>query len=654
MFEQPKEYKNYTNVLKKLPHSLSIVNKPSNGSGNLKSHNSNKASQEKEEKLKQQAAFVNNNPAPVLMSNKECIIIDANPSAKEIYGSEIIGSKLNTIFIEWDETLSLDLKQNHFVQFEDIKNGKTFLFTVKEDVDTNAYYLYGSDISDKKRAEEELIESEGKFKSLVQNSSIGIYRSNKAGEIIFANPALLHMLGYKTIEEMRKEKRAIDLYVNPEEREIFQSILEDEGTIFDFETELRKKDGTEIIVKECSKIIKNLSDKDIIYQGVIQDITQTKLMDEAIRENEERFRVTTDASGDVFYRLNFKGMQYEYIHPNIEKLTGYSPEEINLSKIVLKIERNNKPIDVSSVINNLKKHPEESLELNYLIKTKNGELKWIADRPYSWYDDLGKLIGSMGILTDLTERKKIEEELTEAKEYAERSNQMKSEFIAQMSHEVRTPINIILSFIELMKDDLKEKISEEEFDNLNIIHLAGKRLIRTVESIMNFSEISSGNYEPIEEDIDLYGDVLKRIYNEYQESAEEKSLKFTLLKSVKNKIIKADKYSIIQIFSHLIDNSIKYTEKGNVEISLTSTNGKLKVKIIDTGIGISDKFLSKIFEPFTQEYHGYSRKFEGNGIGLALVKKYCDLNNIDIKVDSIKEKGTTVQLTFNNSKVELN
>ena len=207
----------------------------------------------------------------------------------------------------------------------------------------------------------------------------------------------------------------------------------------------------------------------------------------------------------------------------------------------------------------------------------------------------------------------------------------------------------MLSYIELLRDDVKDKIDEEVYDNLNIIDSSGKRLIRTIDSILNFSEVKSKNYEVINEEMDLYGDVLKRIYNEFYPLAKEKHLNFTLLNNVKQKLVCVDKFSIMQIFTHLVDNSIKFTKSGNIEISLSSYKEKLRVDISDTGIGISEKYLSNIYEPFTQDDSGYSRKFDGNGIGLALVKKYCDLNNIAIKITSIKNKGTTVQLIFNSS-----
>jgi signal transduction histidine kinase len=109
----------------------------------------------------------------------------------------------------------------------------------------------------------------------------------------------------------------------------------------------------------------------------------------------------------------------------------------------------------------------------------------------------------------------------------------------------------------------------------------------------------------------------------------------------------SDEYSITQIFANLIDNAIKYTKKGKVEILLEKNKtGNITVEVKDTGIGINKEFLPRIFEPFTQEEQGYTRSFEGNGLGLALVKRYCELNNIIIEVDSVKNEGSTFRIIF--------
>ena len=233
-----------------------------------------------------------------------------------------------------------------------------------------------------------------------------------------------------------------------------------------------------------------------------------------------------------------------------------------------------------------------------------------------------------------------------AKEEAEKSDRLKSEFLAQMSHEIRTPIHILMSYSSLIKEEIEESLDSDMKSNFNTIEHAGKRIIRTTELILNMSEVSTGTYEYNESKFDLYDGVLLTIYNDYAVKV-KKNVKISLENNSKNSIIVADKYSVYQIFTQIIDNAVKYTEEGSIKISVNSTkHNKIEVSIIDTGIGISDEYYPNVFMPFTQEGQGYTRKYEGNGLGLALVKKYCELNQLEIDIKSKQGKGTDVTVTF--------
>lgn len=241
-------------------------------------------------------------------------------------------------------------------------------------------------------------------------------------------------------------------------------------------------------------------------------------------------------------------------------------------------------------------------------------------------------------------------ELTKAKEMAETSSRLKTEFLAQMSHEIRTPINSILSFSSLIQEELDKEMNDELISGFKIINLAGKRIIRTIDLILNMSELRSGSYEYIPTKADLIQQVLKPVIAELHSQADEKHISLNFEYNIKNTDVFADIYTLTQIFKNLIDNAIKYTKIGGVLITITrDKNKKLVATIKDTGIGISPDYIPHLFEPFSQEEQGYCRKFEGNGLGLALVKKYCDLNNASIFVESTKNIGTAFTITFHNS-----
>jgi PAS domain S-box-containing protein len=258
-----------------------------------------------------------------------------------------------------------------------------------------------------------------------------------------------------------------------------------------------------------------------------------------------------------------------------------------------------------------------------------------------------KAVGIYGMYVDLTQRKKIEEEMKIAKELAEQSDKLKTEFLAQMSHEIRTPINVITSNVSFIKDELSDKIDSENLDCFKSIEYASKRIIRTIDLILNVSELQTSAYKPLLGKVDINSQVLKELFNEYYRTAKYKGIDLIYKIETKKPTVVADKYCVTQIFANLIDNAIKYTKKGKVEILLTNNSiGEIVVEIKDTGIGISKEFLPHLFDPFVQEEQGYTRSYEGNGLGLALVKNYCAINNASIQVESEKNVGSTFRVIF--------
>ncbi|MCF8243485.1 MAG: HAMP domain-containing histidine kinase [Melioribacteraceae bacterium] len=263
-------------------------------------------------------------------------------------------------------------------------------------------------------------------------------------------------------------------------------------------------------------------------------------------------------------------------------------------------------------------------------------------------DDEDNTVYFEGSMQDITESERIKSELIKAKESAEIANRLKSEFLAQMSHEIRTPIHALLAFTNLMKEEMNEHLEFGTEENYEIIDSAGKRIIRTIDLILNMSELQTGTYEKVLKKFDIYKDVIRRLNAEFTTQAEMKGLKIAVKKMTDETYLIADQYSVEQILSNLLSNAIKYTNKGLIEIIVSRNQAdKLVVSVADSGIGISEEYLSQIFDAFSQEETGYSRRFEGNGLGLALVKKYCELNDASISVTSKKGEGSTFKIVFN-------
>jgi PAS domain S-box-containing protein len=505
------------------------------------------------------------------------------------------------------------------------------------------------DISEKKAAEKALRESEKRFRNLFENATVGIYRTTPEGKLLLANQKFASMFGYSSVEKFMKRNVAAS-YSEKSKREKFKSLLEENETINGLENEGIKADGSIIYFRESARVVKDENGNVIYYEGIAEDITEKKKIETELSENLERYKQLFNISPAGILLLDNEG----YIinaNDSFCKMMGYALDEILGKSVEIFIPQENK----SSSRENIRRliRGEKFFHSVRSIR-KDGTFRYMELNETRI--PLGK--GKMGILSisnDITERYEYEKKLIEAKDKAEQSDRLKTEFLAQMSHEIRTPINIILSYISLLESEFMESTDEqiltkEELTmNFDIIKRAGERIIRTIELLLNMSEIQTGNYNITLENIDIIF-ILENLISEHLRNAKEKGLELKFESDLNQMTVKADEYSVNQIFDNLINNAVKYTKEGEVKVKVDSfQNGQVVVDVSDTGIGISEEFLPNLFQPFIQEEQGYTRKYEGNGLGLALVKRYCDMNNAEIKVYSRKGEGTTFRVIFSQT-----
>jgi len=244
---------------------------------------------------------------------------------------------------------------------------------------------------------------------------------------------------------------------------------------------------------------------------------------------------------------------------------------------------------------------------------------------------------------EIQERIRMEKDLLSAKEKAEKDDRVKTEFLAHLSKEIKAPLDTIMDSTSEIRKEINDKITEdvrELFDKMTFI---GKRIVRTIQLILDMSEVRTGNYKLKPEKLDLK-EICEKVIYENSFGLHEQEIKFDFRVDAEDTMIKADEYSTTQIFQNLLDNAIKYTEKGKVTVHLgKNMEDKLYILVEDTGKGISESFIDKLFDPFTQEN---SVKEDGIGLGMTLVKAYVDLNEFKIDMKSIKNKGTKVTVIF--------
>jgi len=376
-----------------------------------------------------------------------------------------------------------------------------------------------------------------------------------------------------------------------------------------------------------------------------------------IRESEERYKFIVEATEDVIYRLKFDSMKYDYINPAIEKLTGYPPEEINkigFKNIVSKISKyHTEKVNIDLFVKDMEQDRIAEWQADYQVKTKDGKLIWLSDRSFPWKDETGKVIGSKGILSDITERRQAEEEIINAKESAEEMSRLKSSFLDNMSHELRTPLIGILGFAEVLKDELTD---ENLKNHAEIIFESGIRLKNTLNQILDLTKIEAENFKMNFEEIELTS-YISNLVKVFEKSAETNGIELKVITGDELLFSYLDKSQLNSIIDNLINNAVKFTEKGYVKIELKKTTdsegGNVEILIEDTGIGIAEENLAIIFEPFRQVSEGLNRKFQGSGLGLTLVKKYVEKMNGTVTVESKIGAGSTFRIRFPITKSEI-
>lgn len=247
---------------------------------------------------------------------------------------------------------------------------------------------------------------------------------------------------------------------------------------------------------------------------------------------------------------------------------------------------------------------------------------------------------------DVTELKAKEEELQIALRRAEESKRIKEQFLAQISHEIRSPLVVIQGYSEYLRKEIDDNALQDYKDIFLSMENNSKKLYRTVDLLLNMSQIQTGKYEINKETVDL-NSIMQTIHREFLSFAEEKKIQFIYNNSLSDrKSICADHYSVVQILINLIDNAFKYTNQGAISVSAYEKDDSVYIEVKDTGIGISKEYIEKLFAPFSQEKTGYTRPFEGTGLGLALVKNFIELNNAEIDVKSEVNSGSIFTLKF--------
>ncbi|MCH6234476.1 ATP-binding protein [Cognataquiflexum rubidum] len=323
------------------------------------------------------------------------------------------------------------------------------------------------------------------------------------------------------------------------------------------------------------------------------------------------------------------------------EISGYKLEELKGKKAAdLFLKEEDRP-KVKDKNDQRKKSISDSYEIEILDKYGKPHWWFVSGAPN--YNDKGQMIGSIGIHLDITEQKRLEQELAKAKNFAESAAKAKELFLANMSHEIRTPLNVIIGMIRQLS---KGNLNTDQHFYVKQSESSAKHLLTILNNVLDIAKIESGDMEIMKEPFSPSA-LAYNVHSMMFSQAKEKNLEFKINVSpnIKSALI-GDETRLRQVLINLIGNSVKFTDKGQITLSInlvgeTDNTQILEFKVSDTGIGMSQDFISKIFDKFSQEQNTANRKYEGTGLGMAISKDLIQLMGGKMEVQSEKERGTT-------------
>jgi PAS domain S-box-containing protein len=430
--------------------------------------------------------------------------------------------------------------------------------------------------------------------------------------------------------------------------------IQTEKKIQSMRTEKLEKELSERIVieDELQSSLKTVEENRLAILNIMEDlqseIEERKGVENSLRKTEESFRSVVSNAIDGIVIATDSGTNV-FANNNAMQITGYSAEEIcgiRLRDLIHHDERET----LEKIFRNTGDGKPTMNRYESVFVRKDGTHVQVELGGTSavWEGQRADIV----YFRDITERKQVEMELIAAKERAERSDKLKDSFISNISHEIRTPLNVITGFTGLIDELFSDRMTEGEEIYFNSIQRGSERLIRTVDEILNYSRLQVDDLEITLVKVDMV-ELTSALVFDSQIQAKKKGIELGFSNNYGTQcVVNGDPYYIRQALQNLIDNAIKFTKKGEIILRLYATNDEICVDVSDTGIGISPAYLEQIFEPFSQEEIGFSRAYEGIGLGLALVRQYLTHQGASITVQSQKGIGTTFTIHWKKTESE--
>jgi len=637
--------------------------------------------EERTAELRKLSEAVEHSPVMVMITDSKGTIEYVNPRFGEVTGytaRETIGQ--NPRFLQsgahprsfysdlWDTILSGKTWRGEFLNRR--KNTEEFwestsISAIRDDEGQISHFVaVKQDITDRKKAQQEIMESRAKYRDLVENANCIIFQMDTRGRITFFNRFAQNFFGY-TEEEIlgRSIMGTITPATESTGRDLefmIQDLVNHPERYADNENENIRRNGELVWVAWTNRAIYDDENRlsEILCIGI--DRTEQKRAEELVINSEKRLGQIIDFLPDPTWVIDGDGRVVTW-NQAMEALTGIDAGEMvgkGNYEYALPFWGERRPVLIDLVRDwhpeyeeqylSIKKVGQKLVSESYHPDMGDGGLH-LAGKAGMIYDADGQVAGAIESLRDITERKQMEQEILAAKEKAEEATKAKSDFLANMSHEIRTPMNAVIGMAHLA---LKTDLSDKQRDYLNKIDISAKALLGIINDILDFSKIEAGKLT-MESVVFQLEDTLDNISTLVGIKTREKGLEllFKIDPSLPSAFV-GDPLRLGQILINLANNAVKFTDSGEIVVTTElvdkdDTRIRLKFSVQDTGIGMSAKQAANLFQPFMQADASTTRKYGGTGLGLTISKRLVEMMGGEIWAQSEPGRGSTFSFTAN-------
>ena len=531
----------------------------------------------------------------------------------------------------------------------------TLAVTSQYDTKNNLIGFLGvaKDITERRRAQKALEESEKRIRTIVDNALEGIITINEQDLIESFNKAAEKIFGYTADELIGQNVNVLmpEPYRSEHDQYIANYLETRESKIIGVGREVVgiRSDGY-VFPMELS-MSEVILDHRRIFVGITRDITERIRAEKTIRESEERLQDFLDNANDLIQSVDPEG-RLVYVNRAWREKMGYLDEETRnlfLFDLIHPAYRNHcqtlfRKVMAGEVL--------KDIEVMFLTKDRR---EIILSGSANCRFENGMPVATRSIFRDITESKQAEKELRKTKEAAEEANRAKSQFLANMSHELRTPLNSVIGFANILLKNKGRNFREQDLNFLSKILDNGKHLLNLINDILDLSKIEAGRME-----LEISSFSLERLVKEIlaQMEGQVRQKEIRLIAEIPESLpwIETDEGKLSQVLINLVGNAVKFTEKGSVTVSVeteAATGRPIRIRVKDTGIGIPPDRLEMIFEAFRQADGSTTRKFGGTGLGLTISRSLCRLMRHRLEVESEVGQGSVFTVNLFTSKVPL-